>query len=286
MRTYSISKRFGGSGDRLFSDTEAAKRKRKFDFFGFLVSEEKAAAPESFAGFIKSMKRRDGSYAETDDYEVPRPIEFYSTCWAVCAMKSAGVEVEKETIGYIECRKNGNGSFGSGFDSSEGSIESTYWATLALRLCGKPVPRDSVDYVRSLRKEDGSYGTPGQTCDALTMLKAAGCGLSAEEKSETMKHIVSAFWESEFEDITDCYSAVVSLNLLDAEPGPVMKAEIAERMEGAKADSENEKFKISVIKRCIGKYHAGTQSPPGATPESMSEMCWASWALKLEAYGL
>lgn len=284
MRTYNAEKRYGASsrGKMFLPDAEQNKR---FNFFEFLLPDEKATitAPESFAKFISSMKRGDGSYA----YAGSDILGVYSTCWAVCAMKTMGLEVEKETIEYIERMKNdGDGSFrpepGSG---EQGTIESTYWATLALRLCGKTMAKDSADYVRGLRQEDGSYGTLGQTCDALTMLKAAGCALSTEEKSETVRYIMSAFWESEFEDITDCYSAVASLNLLDAEPGPVMKAEIAERMDGAEADSENEKFKISVIKKCIGKYHCGAQPRPRATPESMSEIYWASWAMKLEAYG-
>ncbi len=283
MRTYSISKRFGGSGGHgLFSDTWTEEKKtRRFDFLKFLISEEKAAAPESFAGLIKSMKREDGSYADAES-----DMGIYSACRAVCAMKSIGLDVDENTVEYIERMKNGDGSFRPEPDRNEGTIESTYWATLALRLCGNSVTNDSADYIRGLRQENGSYGTLGQTCLALTVLKAAEYGLSTEEKYETIKYVVSAFWESELKDITDCYGAVVSLNLLDAAPDPMMMEKVVERMEEADEDSENENFKVSVIKRCIGKYHAGTQPPARAAPESMSDMCWASWAMKLEAYEL
>lgn len=285
MRTYRIEKRFGVSGSRnMFSDTKTEESKR-FDFIEFLLPDEKATitAPESFAKFISSMKRRDGSYADAGS----DILGIYSTCRAVCAMKTMGLEVEKETIEYLERMKNdGDGSFRSEPGSGEqGTIESTYWATLALRLCGKPVPQDSIDYVRGFRKGDGSYGTLVHTNIALTVLRAAGCALSTEEKSETVRYIVSAFWESEFDDITDCYHAVVSLNLLGAEPEPAVRAAVTNRIEEFEPESENENFKVSVIRRCVGSAHGKMRTLAGKVPESMSETYAALLAMKLGAYG-
>ncbi len=286
MRTYGIGNRSGvSSGRKMFSNAKTEEKKTKFDFIEFLASDEKIVAPESFATFISSMKRRDGSYADNDDYDTPRPIDFYSTCWALCAIKTIGLEVEEETVEYIGRRKNaGNGSFGSGFDSGEGNIECTYWATLALRLCGKPVSPESVEYIKSFRQEDGSYGSLGYTYMALAVLGAAGCGLSREEKSKTMGYVASAFWESD-KDITDCYDAAVSMNMLAAELGQGMKETVMDLIEDVEPDSENENFKLSAIKQCTGNYHAGTQTHPArGAPESMSELCHALWTRKLEAY--
>lgn len=322
MRTYSIEKRFGASGGRMFSKRAKTEEKKRFDFFEFLVSDEKAVAP-GVADYLDTLKYPDGSYDFSAKALVARSApDIHGTCYAVCALKSMGIKPPKEALDYIERLKNDDdghaiasatnipditrlerlkkdrGSFRSGPDHWDGDIDNTHWAALALRLGGRSVPKESVDYVKSLRNADGSYGLSRQNGDsgplmrtrqALTLLRAAGDGLSPRDREKTAGYILSRLGEEGFGSLDNCYEAIVSLNLLGVELGPQEREMVKVQVAAAKPDSIGKKFKAAVIKKCIGlklpPIAVGENSPDEKTPHSAREACYMLWQTQLEKYG-
>ncbi len=323
MRTYSAEKRFGVSGDHnMFLNTKP-KEKKKFDFFEFLGSDEKVGAPD-IAEYLDTLKYPDGSYDFSAKTVLGRSAtDIHGTCYAVCALKSMGILPPKGALDYIERLKNDDddggqpiasatnipdidflehlkkdrGSFRSGPEKWDGDVENTYWATLALRLGGGSVSKESMDYVKSLRNIDGSYGLNKQNSDsaplmrtrqALTVLRAAGAGLSPQEKEKTAGYILSRLGEEGFGSLDNCYDAVVSLNLLCVELGREEREMVKLQVAAAKPSSIEKKFKAAAIKRCIG------MNLPSAViadenldeePASVRDACYTLWLKKLEKYG-
>lgn len=293
MRTYRIEKRFGGSGGRAFSRAGSQQRKRGFDFFGFLLSESvKVAEPDWFAGHLESMKYRDGSYGLFNKVDgAVTASDLYSTCYAVCAMKSLGIEPQKEAVSYIERLKKADGSFALGPNSDYSDMDTTHDATLALRLCERALPDGLAQYVAGLRNADGSYSTRKEdgsatltsTRQALTILKAAGAELSGAEKERTADYVRSRIIEEGFEKIDSCYDAVLSLHMMDAAPGPDEQESLLEMVEKADIASEEKSFKALIIREFIGDdirpHPPGTIS--GESRKLMNEVYYYVSARKL-----
>ncbi len=320
MRTYSIEKRFGVSGDHRFSSAKAEEKKNKFDFFEFLVSDGKVAAP-GVAEYLDTLKYPDGSYDFSVKAVVARSApDIHGTCYAVCALKSIGVEPPKDALDYIERLKNDDddsqaipsatnipdidrlerlkkdrGSFRSGPDRWDGDMENTYWATLAMRVGGRSIPKESVDYVKSLRNLDGSYGLSRQNSDsgplirtrqALTIFRAAGAGLSPQEKEKSAGYILSRLGEEGFGSLDNCYDAIVSLNLLGVELGTQEREIVKIQVAAATPSSMEKKFKAAAIKKCIGmKLPVTVADENDEEPNSTREACYMLWLKKLEKYG-
>lgn len=322
MRTYSIKKRFGVSGDRRFSSAKAEEKKKKFDFFEFLVSDEKVAAP-GVAEYLDTLKYSDGSY----DFSVKTVLgrsatDIHGTCYAICAMKSMGIVPSKGALDYVERLKNDDddgqaipsatnipdidrlerlikdrGSFRSGPDKWDGDIENTYWATLAMRLGGRSISKESVDYVKSLRNIDGSYGLNKQNSDsaplmrtrqALTVLKATGTGLSLQDREKTAGYILSGLGEDGFGSLDNCYEAIVSLNILGVELRTEERETVKIQVASAKPRSIEKKFKAAAIKKCIGMKLPSAvvaDEPLDDEPDSVRDACYLLWLKKLEKYG-
>lgn len=298
MRTYSIEKRFGGPGGRMFSKYTGRERKKKFDFLEFLVSDETVAAP-AIAEYLDTQRYPDGSYDFNAKSNTGKSApNLRGTCYAVCALKSAGLEPSPEAIGYVERLKASDGSFRGGpyYHSGDADVDYTYCAVLALRLGGRSVPKESADYVRSLRNPDGSYGLSRQnsnsgplmrTRQALTVLRAAGEGLSFLEREKTTSYILSRLGEDGFGTLENCYEAMMSLNLLGVELGPEWRETVEIRVADANPDSIEKKFKAAVIKKCIGLELplAVDENSEDEKPHSTAEACYILWLKKLEKYG-
>ncbi len=323
MRTYTSEKRFGVSGGRMFSERTKTEEKKRFDFFEFLASGDTVAAP-GVAEYLDTLKYPDGSY----DFSAKAVVlgrsapGIHGTCYAVCALKSMGIKPPKEALDYIERLKNDydegqamasatnipditrlerlkkdRGSFRSGPDHWDGDIDNTHWAALTLRLSGRSVPKESVDYVKSLRNADGSYGLSRQNGDsgplmrtrqALTLLRAAGDGLSPGDREKTAGYILSRLGEEGFGSLDNCYEAMVSLNLLGVELGAQEREMVKVQVAAAKPDSMEKKFKATVIKKCIGlklpPSAVWENSPDEETPYSAREACYTLWQKQLEKY--
>lgn len=319
MRTYSTKKRFGVSAGNRFSSAKAEEKKKKFDFFEFLVSDEKVAAP-GVAEYLDTLKYSDGSY----DFSVKTVLgrsatDIHGTCYAICALKSMGIEPSKGALDYVERLKNDDdggqpiasatnipdiaflehlkrdrGSFRSGSEKWDGDVENTYWATLALRLGGRSISKESVDYVKSLRNIDGSYGLNKQNSDsaplirtrqALTVLRAAGAGFSPQEKEKTAGYILSGLGEEGFGSLDNCYDAIVSLNVLGVELGTQEREMVKLQVAAAKPSSIEKKFKAAAIKKCIGMKLPVSVGENDEEPDSTREACYLLWLKKLEKYG-
>lgn len=319
MRTY--TKRFGGSdsGRKTTMFAKIRPEKKKFDFLEFMISDEKVVAP-GIAEYIDTLKYSDGSY----DFRVKTVLgrsatDIHGTCYAICALKSMGIEPPKGALDYVERLKNDDdggqpmasatnipdidflehlkrdrGSFRSGSEKWDGDIENTYWATLALRLGGRSISKESVDYVKSLRNLDGSYGLNKQNSDsaplirtrqALTVFQAAGAGLSPQEKEKTAGYILSRLGEDGFGSLDSCYEAVVSLNILGVELRTEERETVKIQVASAKPNSIEKKFKAAAIKRCIGMNAvADTSDESDDEPDSVRDACYMLWLKKLEKY--
>lgn len=323
MRTYNIEKKFRASHGRHVFSTVKNEEPKRFDFLEFLTSDEKVAAP-GIAEYLDTLKYSDGSY----DFSVKAVLgrrsapDIHGTCYAICALKSMGIDPPSAALDYIECLKNDDdggqpiasatnipdidflehlkrdrGSFRSGSEKWDGDVENTYWATLALRLGGRSISKESVDYVKSLRNIDGSYGLNKQnsesaplmrTRQALTVLKAAGDGLSPGDREKTTGYIVSRLGEEGFDSIDNCYEAIVSLNILGVELGREEREMVKLQVAAAKPSSIEKKFKAAAIKKCIGmKLPSAVVADENLDeePDSTREACYMLWLKKLEKYG-
>lgn len=272
MRTYRVEKRFGGSGNHMFSDTKTVEEKKtkKFDIRDVLLPGDCAVVEFPGLGeYLESLCYEDGSYAygsKLADQE--SAADLHGTPYAACATGLLGVGPKQETLDYIDNRKNGDGTFRGGY-TRENELEGVYWCVLALKMGGREVPEESIGYVKTLRNGDGSYGVSDnsrarlkRTSQAMTILKLAGVELSPDERDKTAGYILERLDGDEgFGDLDACYGAVVSLNVLGREMTPEFRKIMNEQIMDAadKLDSYEKKFKALMIRSCIGETPAETQ---------------------------
>lgn len=281
----------------MFSRVGSYQEKKGFDFFGFLLSEDvKVSEPDWFAEHLESMKYVDGSYGQYNKVDCAvTASDLYGTCHAVCAIRSLGLEPPSAAISYLERLEKPDGSFALGPDSDYSDMDTTHDAAMALRMSGRAVPGELSEYVAFLRNVDGSYNarkedgsaTLTSTRQALTILRAAGRELSAEEKEKTANYVRSSVAENGFEELKDCYDAVVSLNLMGAALGPAEMEALRERIEKMDITSEEKSFKALVIRKSIGD-DTRPHLPDlisGENRKLMNEVCYSILAKKLASYG-
>lgn len=280
MRTYSVEKRFGGSGGQMFSNPnkpvtcigEKTTTTPRFDIRDVLLPGNAADFRRhpfaSIREYLESLCYEDGSYAHDSKLAGQESAaDLHGTPYAACATGLLGVGPKQETLDYIDDRKNGDGTFRGGY-TREAELEGVYWCVLALKMGGREVPEESIGYVKNIRNGDGSYGLGDnprarlkRTGQAMTILKLAGVELSPDARDKTARYILERLDGNEgFGDIDACYGAVVSLNVLGRGITPEIREIAKEQTDAADTlDSYEKKFKALMIRSCIGETPAETQ---------------------------